>query len=125
MSLRFVARFSLERNPMTDNCFHCSEDLACHHHRNLKCRTRETIYRRTELPGSFDAQIWAKEFVTAVQYKPEIATDEGTMIGWFANALMRGYDEHYWRSESYKRKMRRILIPWWKRLFVPLDRFGH
>lgn len=42
---------------------------------------------------SFDARVWAKEFVSIVKQNPSIATDEGTMIGWFANALMRGYDE--------------------------------
>lgn len=42
---------------------------------------------------SFDAQAWARAFVEHVQKNPSIATDEGTMIGWFANAIMRGYDE--------------------------------
>ena len=46
-----------------------------------------------ELSGQFDAKIWAKEFVKTVKNKPEIATDEDTMIGWFANAIMAGYDE--------------------------------
>jgi len=105
---------------MNNNCFHCGEDLGYHHHRNLKCPTRETSFRRTRIPESFDAQVWAQEFVHLVEANPAIATDEGTMIGWFANALMRGYDEHYWRTKEYKRKMRRILVPWWKRLFVPL-----
>ena len=41
---------------------------------------------------SIDARDWAKAFVELVRDKPEIATDEGTMIGWFANALMRGLD---------------------------------
>lgn len=48
---------------------------------------------------SFDARDWALAFVEAVQKKPEIATDEGTMIGWFANALMRGWDE---RERRYR-----------------------
>lgn len=43
---------------------------------------------------SFDAKDWAEAFVDLVKRKPEIATDEATMIGWFANALMRGWDEH-------------------------------
>jgi len=43
---------------------------------------------------SFDAAVWAKAFVAHVKANPEIATDEGTMIGWFANAIMRGYDEY-------------------------------
>jgi len=43
-------------------------------------------------PQTFDGQIWAKEFIRHVKARPEIATDEGTLIGWFANALMVGYD---------------------------------
>ncbi len=43
---------------------------------------------------SFDARDWAKAFVEHVTANPAIATDEGTMIGWFANAIMRGYDEY-------------------------------
>ncbi len=42
---------------------------------------------------SFDARDWAQAFVANVQLNPEIATDEQTMIAWFATALMRGYDE--------------------------------
>lgn len=47
-----------------------------------------------KLMSSFDANDWAKEFVELVKEKPTIATDEGTMLAWFASALMRGYDEH-------------------------------
>lgn len=42
---------------------------------------------------SFDAVDWAVAFVKLAREKPEIATDEATMLAWFANALMRGYDE--------------------------------
>jgi len=37
---------------------------------------------------TMDAQEWAKEFI---RIAPD-ATDEGSMIGWFANAIMTGYD---------------------------------
>ena len=43
--------------------------------------------------GEFNAQVWAKEFVKAVKRNPSIATDEGTMVGWFANAMMEVYRE--------------------------------
>lgn len=46
-----------------------------------------------ELVGNTDAQTWAREFVKMVQANPAIPTDEGTMIGWFANAIMAGHDE--------------------------------
>ena len=44
---------------------------------------------------SFDAQDWAKEFC---RINPTM--DEGTMVGWFANALMRGFDEHAARHKE-------------------------
>lgn len=40
-----------------------------------------------------NAVVWANEFISRIKDNPEIATDEGTMIGWFANAIMAGYDE--------------------------------
>lgn len=39
---------------------------------------------------SFDAQDWAAAFL---KINPDCGLDEGLMIAWFANALMRGYDE--------------------------------
>jgi hypothetical protein len=42
---------------------------------------------------SFDARDWAKAFCKIIgEYHNDI--DENLMIAWFANALMRGYDEH-------------------------------
>lgn len=46
-----------------------------------------------DLVGNTDAQRWAQEFVRMAEANPAIPTDEGTMIGWFANAIMAGYDE--------------------------------
>jgi hypothetical protein len=45
-----------------------------------------------KFPHTMDAQVWAEEF-----YKHEISkglhrTDPGEMLGWFANAIMAGYD---------------------------------
>ncbi|MBN3948399.1 MAG: hypothetical protein HWQ38_18870 [Nostoc sp. NMS7] len=45
-----------------------------------------------QIPETADAQIWAKEFVKIAKENPAIATDEETMIGWFSNAIMAGYD---------------------------------
>ena len=74
---------------------------------------------------SFDAQHWASHFLDTLRENPDIIVDHALMTIWFANALMRGYDEKTWRSREYKRSIRRALVPWWKRLFVPLERFGH
>lgn len=54
---------------------------------------------------SFDAQDWAAAFckiATNLGYKDADGKpiDEGWMITWFANALMRGFDEHASRSSS-------------------------
>jgi hypothetical protein len=46
-----------------------------------------------DLTGNFDAQVWATAWLETLAEHPEIATDEGTMQGWFANAIMAGYDE--------------------------------
>jgi hypothetical protein len=44
------------------------------------------------LVGNMNARVWAEEFVRAVNKNPSITTDVETMIGWFANAIMTGYD---------------------------------
>ena len=57
---------------------------------------------------SFDARDWAESFckiATALGYKDTLGApiDEGWMTTWFANALMRGYDEHAGKSMLAKR----------------------
>jgi hypothetical protein len=54
---------------------------------------------------SFDAQDWAKAFCKIANehgFKDAKSepVDEGWMIGWFANALMRGWDEQGARSSK-------------------------
>lgn len=51
------------------------------------------------LVGEFDAAKWAAAFVERARTIPDFATDEGNMIGWFANAIMAGYD-HARREKS-------------------------
>lgn len=46
-----------------------------------------TTVPEVKLNDCFDARVWAKEFC-----KLNTASDEGTMISWFANAIMAGYD---------------------------------
>lgn len=50
-----------------------------------------------------DALVWAEEFVKTVKKNPAVATDEGAMIGWFANAIMAGYDEAQRKYEMVNR----------------------
>lgn len=54
---------------------------------------------RDDFTQSFDARVWARAFLDTVREHPEVPTDEQTMLGWFANALMRGYDEHTWKMQ--------------------------
>jgi hypothetical protein len=43
---------------------------------------------------SFDARDWAKAFCKVCKEKGfDPVKDEDWVVGWFANALMRGYDE--------------------------------
>jgi len=46
-------------------------------------------------PHTMDAAVWAAEYV-----KLNPGADEGTMIGWFANAIMAGYDTATARSAT-------------------------
>ena len=39
-----------------------------------------------------DAQAWARAFIQQARLDPGIATDEGTMIAWFANAIECAHD---------------------------------
>jgi hypothetical protein len=55
--------------------------------------------QRSDWPlPSFDAQDWAKAFM--VVYDRGTMIDESLMIGWFANALMRGFDEGMMRANG-------------------------
>lgn len=44
------------------------------------------------LVGETDARMWAKAWLETISKHPSVPTDEGTMIGWFSNAIMSGYD---------------------------------
>jgi hypothetical protein len=41
-------------------------------------------------PVTIDAAVWAAEFMAHIKEYPGIATDEDTMLGWFANAICAG-----------------------------------
>ncbi len=46
-----------------------------------------------------DAMAWAVSFVSYARRNPAIATDKGTMIGWFANAMAAAEREAYERGQ--------------------------
>jgi hypothetical protein len=43
-------------------------------------------------PHTIDARVWVEEWMKTIKDHPEIPGDENAMIGWFANAIMAGYD---------------------------------
>lgn len=51
-------------------------------------------------PQTMDAKIWADEFC-----KRNSASDHGTMLAWFANAIMIGYDTAHWRQDHERRQL--------------------
>lgn len=50
---------------------------------------------KVNLNDTFDARIWTSEWLKTIDKHPDIPTNEGAMIGWFANAIMAGYDHAY------------------------------
>jgi hypothetical protein len=47
-----------------------------------------------------DAALWAKAFCLIC---PEMASREDVMIGWFANAIMAGWDHHGWKIDAERK----------------------
>jgi hypothetical protein len=47
-----------------------------------------------------NAQVWAQEFIKRAKGDPAFALDEGNMIGWFANAIMRGHDDGFAKGQN-------------------------
>lgn len=60
-----------------------------------------------QLIGNTDAQTWAATFLETCKEHPAVATDEGALIGWFANAIMAGYDEGV-RHEQHRDFMEKL-----------------
>lgn len=50
--------------------------------------------------GTMDAEKWADGFMTCVLGNPSIPYDKGTLIGYFANAIMKGYDSAVAKHEA-------------------------
>ena len=75
-------------------------------------KAEEPYVSDVNLTQTFDARVWAREWMQYIRRRPSIATNEECMLGWFANAIMAGYDEamrmhRRWRNES----MRVLWIP--------------
>lgn len=73
-------------------------------------KTSGEMSGKTSSPlGSFDARVWAKKFMRCNNglsgpfVSSHVWVDEETMVGWFANALMRGYDERRSRENGWQK----------------------
>ena len=55
--------------------------------------------RRGEWPHTMDAQAWVTAWMVQLKQTPDIYKDEGTMLAWFANAIMAGYDTAMLRAK--------------------------
>jgi hypothetical protein len=69
-----------------------------------------------QLIGNNNAQDWARAFIDMLTEQEgagaQLPVDEGTMIGWFANAIMTGYDAgaEYERKRDLLDKIREIVF---------------
>ncbi len=50
-------------------------------------------FSKKSLVGEINATRWVNEWFKTIKKHPDIPHDEDTMLGWFANAIMAGYDE--------------------------------
>jgi len=63
-------------------------------------KQEEKLAEKSKVPASFDAKDWAEEFNNVLVRRGEQPYDPGWLIGWFANALMRGHDEGVKRTKE-------------------------
>lgn len=54
----------------------------------------EQVMEAYEIVGETDAYKWAEYWLQVFHEHPEIAEDRDVMMGWFANAIMAGFDSH-------------------------------
>lgn len=66
----------------------------------------------TSLQGETDAAVWARAFAETIAEHPGIPTDQETMLGWFANAIMAGHDWERRKHYEHERQLTnaRILL---------------
>ena len=78
-----------------------------------------------ELLSTMDAKVWADEFMETKARLGEKEFDHAMMLGWFANAIMAGFDEANRRAQraldAEREKVKRLSTcgtdhstPWWQ-----------
>lgn len=65
-----------------------------------------------DLTGEMDAEVWTRHWLDIISSNPHIPTDKDTMIGWFANAIMAGYDQgrRFEQRRDIIEKLREIIF---------------
>lgn len=70
----------------------------------------------TDQLKTMDARVWAEVFVETLRACPVSTKDEliasledGWALSWFANAIMRGWDEAHWKLEPQIVEVRALL----------------
>lgn len=58
--------------------------------------------------NKFDAKYWVDLWADTLRSHPNIPTDESTMLGWFANAIMAGYDQRASEDASLRQREKRL-----------------
>lgn len=78
---------------MSDTAMHARNDAWRHAHHE-SCFEGCDKLLPNGVPQSFDSRDWAREFCRIADTLGHKGIDEAWMQTWFANALMRGWDEH-------------------------------
>ncbi len=66
--------------------------------------------RKKHLHEDMDAQRWTREFMENNPNAFRAEIDEGTMLAWFSNAIMCGYDEAMRRAASSETKELHVIF---------------
>lgn len=63
-------------------------------------------FNYVDMMCTMDAQIWTKEFCKIhKKLYPDFEVNQGWILSWMANAIMRGYDEGLMRREPKRNKL--------------------
>ncbi len=70
-----------------------------------------------------DALVWAQEFMKIWQEQPIEMLDEDLMLGWFANAIMTGYDAARQKYETVNKHdfIMQGIMSMSKKIDIPYD----
>ena len=85
----------------------CGGNCLSEHSQDEQCAEAP---KREFHPSEFDAYKWADEWLRVTSLNPAIPNDRETMMAWFANAIMAGYDKGYLRGMSHMKEKAKVVI---------------